>query len=264
MTYIINVKLSVKGTRVCLNVKISNKELSKFDIFKLLGNYNHYTNQTRIVNVDELVGQFSSLALGNGGSWCRPSNCKNFKVATMKKNGKINILWSASDIEIARVTNEFNKNCKISETGNNIQYIKIFGLKENDTGRPIRKDIIDFYKKVPCCACGKFSDLVCDHKNDLYNDKRVLDAKTQTVDDFQSLCNQCNLQKRQVSKKAKETGQRYSAQNIPCLSVYGVDFISGGFEFDISDVNAMVGTYWYDPIAFHKGIIKNLVYSKSL
>jgi len=54
-----------------------------------------------------------------------------------------------------------------------------------------------------------------DHKNDYYDDTRVLDSKNQTLDDFQSLCNHCNLLKRQNTKKEKETGVIYSAANIP-------------------------------------------------
>ena len=83
--------------------------------------------------------------------------------------------------------------------------------------RPIRLDIHAHHKKVGCVVCGSHSDLVTDHKNDLYNDPRVLDAKTQTIDDFQCLCNHCNLQKRQVSKVTKELGKRIGATAIPSL-----------------------------------------------
>jgi hypothetical protein len=51
-----------------------------------------------------------------------------------------------------------------------------------------------------------------------------------------------------------KSGKRYGATNIPSLSVFGVDFIQGDETFDINDPNAMVGTYWYDPIAFIKEI----------
>jgi hypothetical protein len=37
---------------------------------------------------------------------------------------------------------------------------------------------------------------------------------------------------------------------IPQLKVFKVDFIQGGDAFDESDPKAMIGTYWYDPIAF--------------
>ncbi len=116
--------------------------------------------------------------------------------------------------------------------------------------RPIRDDIHKYHKSSGCVVCGSLSDLVTDHKNDLYNDLRVLDTKTQKKEDFQCLCNHCNLQKRQIAKKTLERGKRYGATNIPQLAIFGVDFIEGDETFDKDDVNAMVGTYWYDPIKF--------------
>lgn len=120
--------------------------------------------------------------------------------------------------------------------------------------RPIRKDIHDFHKSQSCVVCGSKSDLVTDHKNDLYNDPRVLNKDTQTVDDFQCLCNHCNLQKRQVSKKTIQDGKRIGATTIPSLSIFGIDFIEGNETLDISDINAMKGTYWYDPVEFIKQV----------
>lgn len=122
-------------------------------------------------------------------------------------------------------------------------------LKKN---RPIREDIREYHKSqgCGCVVCGSQSDLVTDHKNDLYNDPRVLDTKTQIKEDFQCLCNHCNLQKRQIAKKTMETGKRYGATNIPSLLVFGIDFIEGDETFDKNNVDAMVGTYWYDPVKF--------------
>jgi len=120
--------------------------------------------------------------------------------------------------------------------------------------RPIHKDILSYYKKMSCVVCGTNSNLVCDHKNDLYNDPRVLDIKTQTLDDFQCLCNHCNLQKREISKKTKKSGKRFGATNIPSFVIFGIDFVEGDETFDDKNINAMVGTYWYDPIEFIKKI----------
>jgi len=134
-----------------------------------------------------------------------------------------------------------------------IQKIRTIGWSEGHlygASRPIRPDIRAFHRLQACVVCGSRSDLVCDHKNDLYNDPRVLQEETQTVDDFQCLCNHCNLQKRQVSKQTRSTGQRLSALNIPSVAVLGVDFTEGDESFDENDVNAMVGTYWYDPVDF--------------
>ena len=233
-------------------------QISKLNLFLQLGKYCPETMQTRIVNVNEFVGEYASLALGNGGSWCRLSNIKHYKMATMKRNGIINCLWDIDEPELEVVTSIFKKHTQ-PQPGNNIQYLKVFGIKEPDLSRPIRDDIRQQYKTQPCVVCGSCSELVCDHKNDLYNDPRVLNRDTQTMDDFQSLCNHCNLQKRQVMKTTRQTGKRYGATMIPGLFVYGIDFTQGDETLDMESPSALIGTYWYDPIQFHHTIMKRLV-----
>lgn len=125
---------------------------------------------------------------------------------------------------------------------------------EGNIKRSVRKDIRDFHYKKGCIVCGCHTGLVIDHKNDLYNDPRVLNTNTQLLDDFQCLCIHCNLQKRQVCKKTKETGIRYAATNIESLKIFGIDFIDGDENFDKNDINALKGTYWYDPVEFMKFI----------
>jgi hypothetical protein len=148
------------------------------------------------------------------------------------------------------------------QDGSKITAVRTNGFSENylhGASRPIRKDIHQFHKTGSCVVCGSHSDLVTDHKNDLYNDIRVLNASTQTKEDFQCLCNHCNLQKRQVSKITIQTGKRYGASNIPSLAVFGIDFISGDETYDKDDVDAMKGTYWYDPVAFMEHIKNKVV-----
>ena len=131
---------------------------------------------------------------------------------------------------------------------------KLFGAE-----RPIRADIHQHHKKMCCVVCGTKSDLITDHKNDLYNDERVLSSTTQTIDDFQCLCNHCNLTKRQISVVTRDTGKRIPATQIPVVAELGIDFIEGDDSFNPDDINAMKGTYWYDPIAFVKGAIEKIV-----
>jgi len=107
-------------------------------------------------------------------------------------------------------------------------------------------------------VCGSTSSIIIDHKNDLYNDPRVLNSQTQTVDDFQPLCNHCNLQKRQTSVEARETKRRYPATRIASVAVFGIDFTRGDETYDPQDPNAMIGTYWYDPVAFMQTVKNNL------
>ena len=239
--------------------KISgDTSISKIDLFKILGNFDSETCSTRIVSKDEFTGKFSSLICGNGGSWCRRSAFEtNYKAYTVKQNGQVTFLWDATTEEKASVRDEiayyYSQNTTPSKKTNAITLIKIFGSSDINTDRPVRADIRAVIISQSCVACGR-TDVICDHKNDLYNNPRVLNIHTQVLEDFQPLCNQCNLLKRQIAKKMRETGKRYGATNIACLAVWGIDFIVGSEIYDPSDPDAMVGTYWYDPVAFMKGL----------
>ena len=122
------------------------------------------------------------------------------------------------------------------------------GLKK----RPIRTEINKKCKKNLCVVCGTSSDVVPDHKNDLYNDERVLSIKTQKEDDFQTLCTHCNLRKRQVAKIEKETQKIYSAKNIPQFQFYNFTFPWEFHHYDVSNPKCKEHSYWYDPIEFHR------------
>jgi hypothetical protein len=242
------------------HTKITKTAKTKLELFKTLAQYDENTNVSRLVNRSEFVGDFKSLVCTNGGDWCRQSSFTkepyNFKFATAKSNGKVNIMWNANDDERKTVEKYFKDNCTFTK-GNSLKYFKIFGLTTAVCGsRAIRKDILEHYKNISCANCGSNSELQCDHKNGLYNNPRVLNLETQTLDDFQSLCRHCNCQKRQIDKKTKESMKRYGATNIPCLKPYGIDFIEGTETLDQYNSNAMKGTYWYDPIAFHTHIQK--------
>lgn len=235
---------------------------SKIDLFKELGNYNPTTGQTRIVCVSEFKGPYADLVLGNGGSWCRRSAFENdYKAYTVKLNGAISCLWNATSDEEDAVKRErddyYSANNIKAAKGVGIHLLKIYGKATTETQRPIRADIRATICSKSCVVCGTTAT-VCDHKNDLYNDPRVLNTATQTLEDFQPLCNHCNLQKRQVAKKMRETGKRYGATNIGQLALFGIDFIQGDETYDPADPNAMVGTYWYDPVVFLAEIKRRL------
>lgn len=137
-----------------------------------------------------------------------------------------------------------------------VERLRLVGLNPEiyiQQNRPIRNDIHAALRDAPgarCVVCGSTSCLVTDHKNDLYNDPRVLSAETQTIDDFQVLCTHCNLQKRQVAVSTRDTGRRYGATQIPHLAPFGIDFTEGDETYDPNDINAMRGTFWYDPVDF--------------
>lgn len=126
---------------------------------------------------------------------------------------------------------------------------------EESQKRPIREDIKKHYRSHPCITCGT-RKTICDHKNGLYNDKKVLDTKTQTVDHFQSMCNNCNLRKRAVDLKTVKEKKRQPPPASYLIINAGIEFTQGDETFNPNDPDAMVGTYWYDPIAFAKECLK--------
>lgn len=150
---------------------------------------------------------------------------------------------------------------RVKGSQSKITALRTVGFSENylhGASRPIRDDIRKHHIQMGCVACGSKSNLVTDHKNDLYNDPRVLDRNTQTIDDFQCLCNACNLRKRSVARKTRETGKRIKATTIPTLAVFGIEFIDGDETYDPKDINAMKGTYWYDPVEFMKKVKESI------
>jgi len=183
-----------------------------------------------IISLKDLPAE---LQLGNGGDWCRDSSKHNFR---------------------------FNR-IKDKASGKGITHIQILPLSVDEmmfeTNRPIGDHIYEYFKNKPCVVCGSYSDTVVDHKNDLYNDPRVLNIRTQTPDDFQTLCNRCNLRKRQTAKEMRETGKRYPASNIPMLVPLDIDFSSGDLTYDPTNPNATNGTFWYDPVAFIEACMKS-------
>ena len=195
------------------------------------------TEPSRIIHFTELP---TELQIGNGASWFRSEAQKNkrIKIASFRKDGK-------------------DKGAIIA-----LQAIPDLEFNPSTSTRSIRDDIRKEILQRPCVSCGTNSRIEVDHKNDLYNDPRVLCLSTQELNDFQPLCKHCNDQKRQVIKRTKETGRRYAATNIPALAPFGIDFIKGDETYDPEDIHAMEGTYWYDPVEFATKI-KQIIYHAS-
>jgi 5-methylcytosine-specific restriction endonuclease McrA len=206
-------------------------------------------NQNKIDNIfnpnkDGISQWFSIKEIIDGGlRWSKNGNIRHNTCWN-----DIRYIWEAK----RKTLNKTSEIIAIRTNGFSEEYL-------NNYKRTIREDIKKFHISTGCVVCGSHSALVIDHKNDLYNDPRVLSPKTQTTEDFQCLCTHCNLQKRQVCKRIKETGLRYKATNIPQLSMFGIDFIEGDETFDPKDPNAMVGTYWYDPVKFMEEIKRKVI-----
>lgn len=220
---------------------------------------------SRLVSTAEFINKYSSLILGNGGSWCRfdGSFAKSYKMITIKQNGIIRYSWNLSELKNDVINKDIDKmknNNEIKITnGISIKYIKLYGIQKNDIYRPISAKIRKYFTGMKCVVCGSGNDTVIDHKNGLYNDNRVLSTTTQTIDDFQVLCNHCNLQKRQVIITMKNTNKKYSALNIPSIAIYKIAFIYGDENYDINDPNWGIGTYWHDPCEFMRNIKEQLL-----
>lgn len=200
----------------------------------------------------------------NGAGWIRESSCKatNHKCFTFKHpkctrddNLSCHFKKTTDDDKIINVllSNISEKDLENKKT-TSVNFLGIIGpqIIEN-VSRPIRLDIKNFYTiNSKCVNCGQHKNLVCDHKNDLYNDKRVLDIKTQNYDDFQTLCNRCNLFKQKCTKPYYDINKRFPASK---LYKYFPDFISGTDLLDKDNPNTLIGTYWYDVELFHKELL---------
>lgn len=178
---------------------------------------------SRRVEVTEFVGKYSVLRFGNGGSWCRTDSPlgRRFNVVRHKGGG-----------------------------GNSIVAVELQGYRLDEAkGRPIAAWIRRRLKGKACAVLGvgaggsRFETMAVDHKNGRYNDARVLDVETQTLDDFQLLTACANYAKRQHCKRCVETGQRFDARTLG----HRAPVCKGSLEYH----GTCVGCYWHDPRAFN-------------
>jgi hypothetical protein len=206
-------------------------------------------NFTKILATSEIKEKYKELYWGGNGVGDRWANKKfNYTVIYSKK---LPTLYSENEDDIIPeyLLNEFKNN----NDGNGIIGIYVHSKRTNNQNRNIRDNIKKQITSLSCVICGTTAT-ICDHKNDLYNDINVLDLETQTINDFQPLCNHCNLQKRQICKIEKQTGRLYSAKNIQRYKIYLFEFSWEKKVFDINDKNCKNDTYWFDPVEFDKKI----------
>lgn len=179
---------------------------------------------SRWVMSTEFVGEYSGLFTRNGGNWYRAS--------------------SSLGREYIILTD------KTLTPGIRTDAIKLNGRREQVRGsEAIREDIKNEIRKKRCVILGTSSP-VPDHKNGRKNDERVLNLRTQNIDDFQPLSTTANYAKRQHCKSCSETGNRYDAKNLG----YPISFTKGGVEY-ANDLGC-IGCFWYDPVDFRKHLKK--------
>lgn len=206
--------------------------MTKTELFLKLAQPNE-NGVSRWVNVNEFIGEYKDLQLGNGGSWCRASSALAKKYFV-----------------------EFDKSIT---SGNSIDAIRLNGFNTTETfNQMIRKDIKDFYKNKNCvmlgvCGNSENTKIEIDHKDGRKNDLRVSDKSTQKLEDFQPLCKAANDVKRQICKRCKENDKRWDAKNIK----------GNPYSFYEGDENyteelGCKGCYQYDPVEYRKISVKRI------
>ena len=215
-------------------------------ILKLTNNF------TSIITINDIKLNSDIYWGGNGvgNRWCN----KKFNYAVIYANKKVKYY---SENLNDKIPDELLNNYNLNQKG--IIGIYVFSYRTTNIKRNINKFIYKEIIKNNCVICGSYNEIICDHKNDLYNDLRVLDCKTQILDDFQPLCNHCNLQKRQIAIIEEKTNKIYSAKNIKRLDI-GIEYPWEKKNYDKSDITCKIDTYWYDPIEFEKKIRLYLTY----
>jgi hypothetical protein len=163
-------------------------------------------NFKKIISTSEIKEKYRELYWGGNGIGDRWANKKfNYTVIYSKKTR----LYSENNEDV--IPTELLEEFLVNNNGSGIIGVFVHSKRLNIQKRPIDKKIHKEITSNSCVVCGT-NETICDHKNDLYNDERVLNIKTQTVDDFQPLCNHCNLQKRQICRLEQENKKIYSAK----------------------------------------------------
>lgn len=212
-------------------------------------------NFTKILSTAEIKDKYMDLYWGGNGVGDRWANKKfNYSVIYCKKQPA---LYSENNND--KIPDDILNLFLQTNKGVGIIGIFVHSRRTNKQQRPISKTIHKKITSLSCVVCGT-QNTICDHKNDLYNDIRVLNLETQLISDFQPLCNHCNLQKRQICKTEEQTEKLYSAKNIQRYNVYPFEFPWEKKAFDKTDINCKNATYWFDPIEFDRNIYYYSVY----
>ena len=201
--------------------------MTQKELFIKLANPNE-KGISRWVNKKELINEYKSLYFGNGlPSWGR------------KNSG----LAKQYNLEVD----------KSITSGNKIDRIRLNGFNtsnDKNISQTIRAEIKKELSKKRCVVLGTTRS--CDHKVEIDHkdgrkvDERVMNTKTQTIDDFQPLSKPANDAKRQFCKECKETNLRYDAK----LLGYPISFTNGDINY--TEKLGCIGCFWYDPIAFRQ------------
>ena len=182
---------------------------------------------SRWVDTTEFINNYSSLELLNGLNWGRKSSS---------------------------IAKEYNLEVDKSITsGNKIDRIRLNGFNtsnDKNVSQTIRADIKKEISQKRCIVLG--TNRSCDHKVEVDHkdgrkvNERIMNTKTQVLNDFQPLSKPANDAKRQFCKECNDTNLRYDAK----LLGYPISFTKGDINY--TEELGCIGCFWYDPIAFRK------------
>ena len=135
-----------------------------------------------------------------------------------------------------------------NKNGNRVVERRFYGLVQAQASKQaIRSDIKKIIEKQPCVVLGTTSDTQVDHKDGRKIDPRVLNLKTQRLDDFQPLHKTANMKKREVCAKCTKTNQRFDARSLG----YPIAYTEGRSQYE----GTCKGCFWYDPKTFRTFLV---------
>lgn len=185
---------------------------SKSWIFCEICNLDYVTGHSEIVKYSDLIKH--NLNTTNGGDWCRSDGTlgKYFNINRIKEKGRI--------------------------VG-----VQLVGYKKNTFSNTIKKEILDFYKKLPCKLLnitGRYIEV--DHKDGRKDDYSLEHKK----EDFQPFHKSVNDAKRTHCQNCKTTGLRFDAVKLG----FSVSQWIGTKEYK----GSCLGCFWYDPAEFNSQV----------
>jgi len=201
------------------NIKIMTKK----ELFLELASPKNYIS--RWVDISEFIWKYRELQLWNWWSWCR---------------------WSSSlakefIVEFDKTITSWNKIDRIRLNWEN-EYHKL--------SQHIRTDIKSELSKKRCIvlwthrSCDHITEV--DHKDWRKNNPKVMNSKTQKLEDFQPLSKPANDAKKQFCKECTNTWLRYDAKQL----WYTVSITEWKLKYDKELWCRWC--FWYDSIAFRK------------
>ena len=136
------------------------KKKTKMALFQQLGEYDGVTAMTRIVDREELVGDYRGLQLVNGGAWFRNSVIDEHKFVIVRGNGRTDLNWEPTEDEnnaLRLKIMEHQKarllNYATSVTGRAVAFVFLWGKHPTFSrkGTPyVRPPFVECVRRQPC------------------------------------------------------------------------------------------------------------------